>query len=85
MIGLQDADKIALVFARSRDFFAGNARFEIEQIVCRRRPWRDRHHRFRGREWLTGGEPLGQHNEVVGKHGTVHIGLEVIESLPVAA
>ena len=31
------------------------------------------------------GEPLGQHQQVVGKHGTVHIRLEVLKPFPVAA
>ncbi len=40
---------------------------------------------FEGLRRLAGSESLGQHNEVVGKHSTVHIRLEVIESLPVTA
>lgn len=43
------------------------------------------HHRFCNRDALVGSESPGEHNEVVGKHGAVHVGFEVIESLPVAA
>ena len=45
----------------------------------------DHHYWFWDRDSLVGSESPGEHNEVVGKHGAVNIGFEVIESLPVAA
>ncbi len=40
---------------------------------------------FEGIRGLAGSESLRQHNEVVSKHSTVYIRLEVTESLPVTA
>jgi len=48
-------------------------------------PGEDHHHWFWHRDSLVGSESPGEHYEIVGEHGAVHVGFEVIESLPVTA
>ncbi len=85
MIALRDAGKIALVVVRRHDFLGATPVLRSNRSRADDDPGGDHHHWFRERESLTGSETLGQYHEIVGKHRTVHIRLEVIESFPVAA
>ena len=48
-------------------------------------PGEDHHRCFWDSDRLVGNESSREHDEIVGKHRTVHIGFEVIESFPVTA
>jgi len=86
MIALQDSCDFGFVFAGGDDFFEVGVGFEVEHFCA---PMTSLAKItiivFLDRGRLVGSELPGEHNEVVGKHGAMHVGFEVIESLPVAA
>ena len=84
MIVLQVSCDFGFVLSGSDDFLKLTLDLRPNVLGAVAEPGEDHHRRFLDGERLVGSESSREHNEVVGKHGAVDVGFEVIESLPVA-